>query len=73
MKGERQPENAAREGWRRILQHGMEVLLEPVQQRLNMHFAVADYDTGVGIARDGLNRQLGPSPTPRYNRRANVG
>lgn len=55
------------------MHHGMEVLLEPVQQRLNMHFAVADYDTGVGIARDGLNRQLGPSPTPRYNRRANVG
>jgi hypothetical protein len=30
-KGERHPENAAPERWRRILQHAMGVLLEPVQ------------------------------------------
>jgi hypothetical protein len=40
--GERDPENAAPKGWKRKMQHGLGVLLEPVQWRLVLHFSVAD-------------------------------
>jgi hypothetical protein len=39
---ERDPENAASEGWKRKMQHALRVLLEPIQWRLVLHFPVAD-------------------------------